>query len=1066
MNLAEWSIQKSVITWVMIVLLLVVGWQSYQALSRLEDPEFTIKEAVILTPYPGASAAEVEEEVTNVIEKAAQEMGQLEKVESHSYRGLSNVKVKMKDQYDKFSLPQVWDELRRKVNDAQSKLPPKAGPSVVNDDFGDVYGIYLAITGEGYSYKEMYEYAKNLQKELLKATDVKRIVLYGEQKEAIYVEMRREKMAQFGVSPQTIYSALQAKNMVANAGNFNLGQEFIPINPTGEYKSEQDFGDLLITSRGPKTQSLVYLRDVADIKRGYREPATTLLRFDEQPAIGLGISTVMGGNVIIMAESLEQRLKELEPMRPIGVETHIISHQAQSVTAALTGFIINLAEAVAIVVGVLLIFMGLRSGLILGVVLLVTIMGTFIVMHMLDITLERISLGALIIALGMLVDCAIVVTDGMRMRMAQGQNGYDAARDIVGQNALPMLGGTAVAIIAFAAIGTSQDSTGEYCRTLFSVILISLSFSWLTSVTCTPLLCKIFLPVGEKPEGEAEDPYSVGFYGWYQRFLIMCLRFRWIVIGIVVALFVVALLGFGFVKKSFFPDSTRPQFYVDLWFPEGTDIEETDRRIQQAEQLIRKHEGVTHLTRQIGGSQVRFLLTYTPEHSYRSFGQILVDVDDYTRIAAVAPMVQEELEALYPDAVVNVRLFILGPSTGGKIQLRIYGADAEELRRLGEKAETILLAEPSAKAVRNEWRDKTKVLNPQLAESQARRAGIDRPEVADALAMAFEGRNVGIYRERDELIPLVARAPISESADLDSLEAVQIWSPAAQTMIPMGQVVSSFPLEFEDAHVWRWDRRKMLRIHADPREGLPSQVFMEVKGKIEQALDVDVNAVLGKSADEPLEEFDSTTLAVGDNDLWPLKNKPGYYMAWGGEAEDSSRANSRLASSIPVFFGLMVLTVLVLFNSIKQTLIIWLTVPLAIIGVTLGLLVFQQPFGFMALLGLMSLSGMIIKASIVLIDEINVQVGQGATPYQAVLRSGVSRLIPVTMSSGTTMLGMIPLFTDAFFIAMAVTIVFGLGFATLLVLIVVPVLYAIFYKVEIDESAQSGRSTPSLEKRA
>jgi multidrug efflux pump subunit AcrB len=1064
MNLAEWSIRKSVITWVMIVLLLVVGWKSYRSLSRLEDPEFTIKEAVIITPYPGASAAEVEEEVTNVIEKAAQELGQLEKVESHSYRGLSNVKVKMKDEYDKYSLPQVWDELRRKVNDAQSKLPPKAGPPVVNDDFGDVYGIYLAITGEGYSYKEMYEYAKYLQKELLKATDVKRVVLYGEQKEAIYVEMRREKMAQLGISPMDIYSALQAKNIVASAGNFNLGQEFIPINPTGEYKSEQDFGDLLITSQGPKTRSLVYLRDVADIRRGYREPPKTLLRYDGRPAIGLGISTVLGGNVIIMAESLERRLKDLEPMRPLGMETHIISHQAQSVTAALTGFVVNLAEAVVIVVGVLLVFMGLRSGLILGVVLLVTIMGTFIVMDMLDITLERISLGALIIALGMLVDCAIVVTDGMRMRMAQGQNGYDAARDVVGQNALPMLGGTAVAIIAFAAIGTSQDSTGEYCRTLFSVILISLSFSWLTSVTCTPLLCKAFLKTGTAAEGEGEDPYSVGFYAWYQRFLILCLRFRWVVVGIVVVLFIAALLGFGFVKKSFFPDSTRPQFYVDLWFPEGTDIGDTDRRLKQAEELIGKHEGVTHLTSQLGGSQVRFLLTYTPEHSYPSFGQILVDVDDYTRIAAMAPQVQEELEALYPDAVVNVRLFILGPSTGGKIQLRIYGADAEILRRMGENVESILTAEPTAKAVRNEWRDKTKVLRPQLAESQARRAGIDRPEVAEALAMAFEGRQVGIYREHDELIPLLARAPAAESADLDSLEAVQIWSPAAQAMVPMGQVVSSFPLEFEDAHVWRWDRRKMLRIHADPRAGLPSEVFVKVKGQIEQALGVDANAVLGKPADEKIEEFDSTTLKVGDNDLWPLRNKPGYYMAWGGEAEDSSRANSRLASSIPGFFGLMVLTVLILFNSIKQTLIIWLTVPLAIIGVTLGLLLFRQPFGFMALLGLMSLSGMIIKASIVLIDEINVQLSQGATPFQSVMRSGVSRLIPVTMSSGTTMLGMIPLFTDAFFIAMAVTIVFGLGFATLLVLIVVPVLYAIFYKVEIDDSARTGKRIPGLGK--
>lgn len=1061
MNLAEWSITKSVITWVMIVLLLAVGGKSYQGLSRLEDPEFTIKEAVISTPYPGATAAEVEEEVTNVIEKAAQEMGQLEKIESHSYRGLSIVKPKMKDQFDKSSLPQVWDELRRKINDAQAKLPPKAGPSLVNDDFGDVYGIYLAITGEGYSYKEMYDYAKYLQKELLKATGVKRIVLYGEQKEAIYVEMRREKMAQFGISPQEIYSKLQARNVVADAGNFNLGQEFIPINPSGEYKSEQDFGDLLITSRSSKTQSLVYLRDVADIKRGYREPPTTLQRFDGQPSIGLGISTVPGGNVILMAESLDRRLKELEPMRPVGIETHIISYQAQSVTTALTGFIVNLAEAVAIVVGVLLIFMGLRSGLILGVVLLVTIMGTFTVMKMYNITLERISLGALIIALGMLVDCAIVVTDGMRMRMAQGQSGYDAARDIVGQNALPMLGGTVVAITAFAAIGTSDDSTGEYCRTLFSVILISLSFSWLTSVTCTPLLCKTFLPTGVVATSEDVDPYSVGFYGRYQRFLIFCLRFRWIVACIVVALFVAALLGFGFVKNSFFPDSTRPQFYVDLWFPEGTDIKETDRRTQQAAELIKKHEGVTHLTSQLGGGQVRFLLTYSPEHNYRSFGQILVDVDDYTRIAAMAPQVEEELEALNPDAVVNVRLFVLGPSTGGKIQLRIYGADAEELRDLGGKAEAILLAEPSAKAVRNEWRDKTKVLRPQLAESQARRAGIDRPELADALAMAFEGRKVGVYREQDELIPLVARAPAAESADLDSLEAVQVWSPAAQAMIPMGQVVSSFPLEFEDAHIWRWNRRKMLRIHADPREGLPSEVFMKVKAQIEQALGVDANAVLGRPADAPVEAFDASTLKVGEDDLWPLKGKPGYYMAWGGEAEDSARANSRLAGSLPVFFGLMILTVLILFNSIKKTLIIWLTVPLALIGVTLGLLVFQQPFGFMALLGLMSLSGMIIKASIVLIDEINVQIAQGATPYRAVLRSGVSRLIPVTMSSGTTMLGMIPLFTDAFFIAMAVTIVFGLGFATLLVLIVVPVLYAIFYKVEIEELEQAGQGAPN-----
>ena len=577
-----------------------------------------------------------------------------------------------------------------------------------------------------------------------------------------------------------------------------------------------------------------------------------------------------------------------------------------------------------------------------------------------------------------------------------------------------MLGGTAVAIVAFAAIGTSQDSTGEYCRTLFSVILYSLTLSWLTAVTCTPLLCATFLKVTPAGTTDAsDDPYSKGFYRLYSNFLSSCIRFRWVVVAVVIALFISALMGFGYVKNSFFPDSTRPQFYVDIWFPEGTDIRETERQFKVAEAALKKDEGVTHLTSMIGGNQVRFMLTYTPESNYYSFGQILVDVDDFTRIKTLAPQVQKQLETLFPSAIINVRLFVLGPSTGGKIQLRIIGPDDEQLRILAGKAETILLSNPDAKAIRNETREKIKVVRPQMAETQARRAGIDRPELSEALESAFQGTRVGVYRERDELIPVLARAPMSERGDLDSLDGIQIWSPAAQSMIPMGQVVSGFATEFEDAYVWRNDRRKMIRIHADPREGLPSALFGEVKAKIEQALNVDVAAVLGR--DVAASAFNARTLRVQDNDLWPLKDMPGYYMAWGGEAEDSARANASLASSIPLFFGIMVLIVLVLFNSIKKTLVIWLTVPLAIIGVTVGLLVFHQPFGFMALLGLMSLSGMSIKASIVLVDEIGVQIAQGKTPYQAVMIAGVSRLIPVTMSSGTTMLGMIPLFTRCIF---------------------------------------------------
>jgi multidrug efflux pump subunit AcrB len=1056
MNIAEWSIRKSVISWVMTVLFLVVGWYSFNNLSRLEDPEFTIKEAVIITPYPGASADQVGEEVTNVIEKACQEMGQLERVESRSSRDLSIVQVTMKDNFDKASLPQVWDELRRKVSDAQRNLPPGAGPSIVNDDFGDVYGVFLAITGEGYTPREIYEYAKFLQRELLKAQDVKRINLYGVQKEAIFIEMRREKMSQFGVAPSDIAAALKAKNIPASGGHLPLGTEYIPISPTGEFESEQDIGGLLIKGMG--SDSTVYLRDVADIKRDYIAPPDTILRYDGKPAIGLAVSTVQGGNVVNMGASLDQRFHELESMRPVGMELHVISHQSQAVTEAINGFLVNLLEAVAIVVVVLLIFMGLRSGLIIGAVLVITIMATFIVMDMGDITLERISLGALVIALGMLVDNAIVVTDGMKEKMNRGVDALTSARDVVGQVGVPLLGATFVAVAAFAAIGTSQDSTGEYCRSLFYVILISLLMSWVTAVNTTPLFCKAFLKVRpQNADGSSSSPDSYGgrFYGAYRVFLTWCIRWRWITVAVVVAMFIASLVGFGLLKNSFFPDSTRAQFFVDFWFAEGTDIRETQRQLERAEADIGKREGVTHMATMIGGGQVRFLLTYPTEKSYDAFGQILVDVDDYKRIPELTREIQRDLDRMFPQALVSVRLFVLGPSVGGKIQLRLYGPDSTVLRELAAKAEQVLQDDPHTKSVRNEWRQKVKVMRPQMAEAPALRAGIERPQIAMAFESVFEGTRVGVFKERDELLPIITRAPEEERRDLDSMQGIPIWSPAAQSMIPIGQVLEGITVEFEDAYMWRRDRFKMLRIHADPSEGLPSELMKRVKPRIEQVLNVDVAQVLGKklaSGEDPFsKDYDASTLKVGYSDKWPIKDMPGYYMAWGGESEDSAKANARLSSTIPVFFGLMILIVIVLFNSIKKTLVIWFTVPLSVIGVTAGLLLFDQPFGFMSLLGLMSLSGMLIKNAIVLIDQIDLETGSGKSPFRAVIDSGVSRLIPVSMAALTTILGMLPLVQDAFFVSMAVTIMFGLGFATVLTLIVVPVLYAIFFNVKSEE---------------
>jgi multidrug efflux pump subunit AcrB len=1056
MNIAELSIKKSVITWVVIILLVVVGAVSFFNLSMLEDPEFTIKEAVIMTPYPGASAAEVEEEVTNVLEKAVQEMGQLEYVWSRSSRGLSIIHPVIKDKYGKATLPQVWDELRRKINDAQTKLPPGAGPSLVNDDFGDVYGIYIAFTGEGYTHKEIYDYAKLLQKELLLVQDVKRIAFYANQPEAIYVEMRRDKMTEFGISPDDIYQALSAKNLPASSGHLTLGKEYIAVNPTGEFKSEQEFKELLISTRGRNSDRLVYLGDVADIKRGYQEPPRALMRYDGKPAIGLGISTVQGGNVVTMGKGLRKRLQELEQSRPVGMEGHIVSLQSEAVTLAINGFLVNLAEAVAIVVVVLLLFMGLRSGLIIGAVLLITIMGTFIFMDMGDITLQRISLGALIIALGMLVDNAIVVTDGMRIKIGQGKDALSAARDVVGQTAIPLLGATIVAVTAFASIGTSPDSTGEYCGTLFWVILISLMLSWVTAVTCTPLLCNTFLKgksKSEKDAGETKDPYDSKLFQVYRSFLSGCIRHRWITMAVVAGCFISALFGFGFVKQSFFPDSTRPQFYADFWFPEGASIENTARQMTLVEEKLKSIEGVVHVTAQIGGSSPRILLTYTPENPYYSFARVLIDVDDYKRIAGMKSEIRREFKALLPQAIIQIKQFVNGPSTGGKIQLRIYGPEQAVLRRLAAKAEAIMFDDPATEYVRNESRNMVKVVRPQMADVQARQAGIDRPDLSRAIESAVEGTRTGVYREKDELLPIIARLPETERVDLDNLGAIPVWSPAAQKMIPADQVVTGFDTEFEDPYIWRRNRSKMITIHSDPLKGLPSELFARIKPKIEKALNVDVGLVLEKrfgSDEDPFKDFDTKTLTVKYQDAWPLKDMPGYSMAWGGDAESSAKAGAALGATIPIFFGLMVLIIIFLFNSIKKTLVIWLTVPLAIIGVTVGLLMLGQPFGFMALLGLLSLAGMLIKNAVVLIDEIDTQLAGGKPAFQAIVDSGVSRLIPVSMAASTTILGMLPLLKDAFFVPMAVTIMFGLGFATVLTLIVVPVLYAIFFGVKYE----------------
>ncbi|UCE58429.1 MAG: efflux RND transporter permease subunit [Phycisphaerales bacterium] len=1009
MNVAEASIRYKTITLVMTILIIGGGTWSYERLGRLEDPEFTIKNAQIFTNYPGATAMEVAEEVTDEIETAVQQLGQLDLVTSISEPGKSTVLVEMKDKYNKHSLPQVWDELRRKVNDAQSKLPPGAGPSLVYDDFGDVYGVFHAVYGDGYSYAELKDYVDLLRRELLLCEDVGKITVYGDQPEAVYVEISRARLARLGIAPAIIYQTLSGQNLIQPAGKAKVGSQYIRIHPTGEFSSVEDIGDLLIL-QDDATASKLYLKDVAAIKRGYLDPPSTIMRFNGRPAIGLGISTVLGGNVVTMGEAVKHRLHELKAETPIGMEVGAIAHQADSVTTAVNGFIVSLAEALAIVIGVLMFAMGMRSGVLIGIILLLTVLATLIVMKIQGIMLERISLGALIIALGMLVDNAIVVVEGILVNLQRGMDRVKAAAQIVGQTIWPLLGATIVAVLAFAAIGVSRDSTGEYCRSLFQVILISLMMSWVLAIAVTPLFGVMFLRA--KGTENTADPYGGILFRAYRSFVSICIRARWLTVLVMVVLLALSIRGFGFVKRSFFPDSTRPQFMVHYWLPQGTHISRTEEDLKRIEQHLATLDEVTDVSTFVGRGALRFLLTYTPEDANSSYGLLLVSVSDYKKISTLLPLVQDYLAENFPDAQAFPRQFMLGPGDAQKIQVRFRGPAPDVLRSLAAQARSIMLADPDAVDVMDDWRQRVPLIRPVVAETQARDAGITRAEITGALQAAFEGKRIGVYRERDKLLPIIGRSPEEERGDIDNLHDARIWSPVAGRSLPISQVVRGFESQSEDSIVRRRDRLPTLTVKCDPRSGPASILFEKLRPKIE-AIEVPT----------------------------------GYSLEWGGEYENSRDAQAALAGKMPIVAMLMVLVVIFLFNSIRLPLIIFLTVPLAIIGVTAGLLLTGQPFGFMALLGFLSLSGMLIKNAIVLIDEINCQIGAGKEALNAVVDSGVSRVRPVSMAALTTVLGMIPLLADAFFVAMAVTIMFGLAFATVLTLVFVPVLYACFFRI-------------------
>ena len=1013
MNVAGYTIHKAVVAWVLAALVLVGGYLAYERLGRFEDPDFVIRQAVVLTAYPGASPAQVAEEITDLVEGAVQQMQEVEEVISVSRAGESLVKVEAKLEFSRTQaeLDQVWDKLRGKIADVSRALPPGAAQPVVNGDFGDVYALFYAVTGEGYTPRQLYDYLDLLRRELVLVPGVARVALLGERTEAIFVEISRARAAQFGIPLDQVYSTLRAQNVISPAGNVRAESLRLQINPEGTVESIDTLMDLVVA--GDATSGLVRLRDIADIHRDYITPPAVLVRHDGRPAIGLGISNVLGGNVVAMGDAVKQRLAELESQRPVGMELNPVSLQSDSVRAAVGGFVENLVAAVAIVVMVLLVFMGLRSGLIIGAVLVLTVAGTMVAMLMTDIAMQRISLGALIIALGMLVDNAIVVTDGILVRMQRGEEAAPAADAVVQGTIWPLLGGTLVGILAFSAIGLSPTDMGEYAGSLFWVILYSMLLSWVFAITLTPLFCVAFLRV----EAVAGDARGGGLMAAYSRLLGSVLRHRRASTMALLGLFTAGVIAFGFVPPGFMPDSARPQFVVDLYLPQGTDIETTAEMVAAAEALVRAKPGVTHVTSFVGQGALRFMLTYSPEDPNPAYGQLLVDVERAGDIAARIPELQRELEQAFPSADIKAWKFMLGRGGGKKIEAAFRGPDPLVLRGLAEQAKAIMANDPEALAIQDDWRQQVPVVRPRFSVEAAQRAGVLPSDIAAALERNYTGQQIGVYREREKLIPILARSPAAEREGVEDLGNVQVYSKLAGRFVPVDQFIERVDTRWEDAIIRRENRFPVIKAQCDPPAGsLSAPLFERLRPQIEAI---------------------------------PLP--PGYTLEWHGEHKASTEANAGLVSAAPYGLVAMVLAVIVMFNAIRQTAVIWLTVPLAVVGVAIGLLLFQAPFEFMAILGFLSLIGMLIKNAIVLVDQIDVEIRSRKPRFQAIIDAATSRARPVFLGAVTTVLGVAPLLLDPFFRSMAVTIMFGLVFATGLTLVVVPLLYAAFFGIRADE---------------
>ena len=803
--------------------------------------------------------------------------------------------------------------------------------------------------------------------------------------------------------------------MVA-AGSINIGDQRIVIDPSGAINSIDSIKNLLVANASDG--KIIYLKDIAKIYRGYQSPATKIIRYNGKKAIALGVANVSGANVVVIGKAVDKKMRESKSRRPLGIEVHEYYHQGKIVEASIDNFVLNVIAALLIVVVSLLLFMGRHSAIVMAFILLTTVAATLATMKITGVPIHRISLGALIIALGMMVDNAVVITEAILVGVQNGRDKLTIAKEIVSQTKWPLLAGTLVGIIAFAPIGLAPGSTAEFTGDLFRVVMIALLFSWLFAMTITPLACYWIFPDKTLNKKSTASPQQNQFFVRYKRLIRWALNFRYLVIALVVGLFALSIWGAQFVTKGFFPQSTSPQMVIDYWLPEGTRIERTEEDMLKIEDFLQQMPGVNAVQTLIGGGGIRYMLTYSSQTANSAYGQFLVRVDDYREINAMMPVVQKFIADNFPEAQAKAWRFVLGPGGGSKIEAEFSGPDPKILRQLANQAKAIMAADGGALSIKDDWRDPVSVIEPIYSEIKGRRAGISRKDLATALLNYYSGKKIGEYREGQDLIPIISRLPNSQHAGIDDIQKIQVVSSLNGHVVPISQIIDGFRTVWRDGQIRSKNRIFLIKAQTDPYpDELAAQLLQRIGPQI-------------------------AAIELPD----------GYRFSWGGEQGDSSESSSDLMSTIPLGFLAMILVVVTLFGKIRQPLVIWLVVPLASIGVVFGLVVTGIPLEFMGILGLLSLSGLLIQNGIILVDQMDLEIAEGKPRFDAIVDSATSRVRPVVLGAFTTALVVIPLFFDAFFQSMAVVIVFGLTFATLLTLLVVPVLYAVFMRVSAQES--------------